>query len=226
MRHTSVQVDHRAKITLAVFLRIPVIGLPIGCGARQLWWMSGANGAPVAKTVVVGAIPCCGGVVRCCTAKGHLSRLVEQRLAALRRIAELLDSAFVVPGTNYRIGLDPIIGLIPMIGDLASPVFTIGLLWQAYDLGIPKVVQLRMIVNAAIDGLVGAIPFVGDLFDFGWKANEWNLALLELHAYEERHAAAGDWIFVVAMIALLIAIAALPFVIAGMLISWLGAHLF
>jgi hypothetical protein len=155
-----------------------------------------------------------------------LTRGQEQRLAALRRIAELLDSAFLVPGTNYRIGLDPIIGLIPMIGDLASPVFTIGLLWQAYDLGIPKVVQLHMIFNAGIDALVGAVPFVGDLFDFGWKANEWNLALLELHAYEERHAAAGDWIFVIGMIVVLLAIAVLPFFLAGMLISWLGARLF
>jgi hypothetical protein len=154
-----------------------------------------------------------------------LTRGQEQRLAALRRIAELLDSAFVVPGTNYRIGLDPIIGLIPMVGDLASPVFAIALIWHAYDLGIPKVVQLRMIFNAGIDALIGAVPFVGDLFDFGWKANEWNLALLERHAYEERHAAVGDWAFVVAMIVLLVAIAVLPFVIAGMLISWLGAHL-
>src|SRR2546423_6368589 len=113
----------------------------------------------------------------------------QARLAGLRRIADLLDSAFVVPGTNYRIGLDPIIGLIPMIGDLASPIFTIGLLWQAYDLGIPKVVQLRMIFNAAIDALIGAIPVAGDLFDFAWKSNQWNLALLELHAHEERHPA-------------------------------------
>ena len=155
-----------------------------------------------------------------------LTRGQEQRLATLRRIAELLDSAFIVPGTNYRVGLDPIIGLIPMVGDLASPIFTIGLLWQAYDLRIPKVVQLRMLFNAAIDGLVGAVPFVGDLFDFGWKANEWNMALLELHAYEERHAAAGDWVFVVGMMVLVMAIAVLPFLLAGMLISWLGARLF
>jgi hypothetical protein len=155
-----------------------------------------------------------------------LTRGQEQRLATLRRIAELLDSAFLVPGTNYRIGLDPIIGLIPMIGDLASPLFTIGLLWQAYDLRIPKVVQLRMIFHAAIDALVGAVPFIGDLFDFGWKANQRNLALLERHAYEERHADAGDWLFVVAMTVLLMAIAALPFVVAGLVISWLGARLF
>ncbi len=155
-----------------------------------------------------------------------LTRGQEQRLATLRRIAELLDSAFLVPGTNYRIGLDPIIGLIPMIGDLASPLFTIGLLWQAYDLRIPKVVQLRMIFHAAIDALVGAVTFIGDLFDFGWKANQRNLALLERHAYEERHADAGDWLFVVAMMVLLMAIAALPFVVAGLVISWLGARLF
>ena len=149
----------------------------------------------------------------------------QTRLTGIRRIAELLDSAFVIPGTNYRIGLDPIIGLIPMIGDLASPIFTIALLWQAYDLGIPKVVQLRMIFNAAIDALIGAIPLAGDLFDFAWKSNQWNLELLELHAYEERHAAAGDWVFVLAMIGLLLVIAALPFILVGWAFSWLGAHL-
>jgi hypothetical protein len=154
-----------------------------------------------------------------------LTRGQERRLAALRRISELLDSAFVVPGTNYRIGLDPIVGLVPMVGDLASPIFTIGLIWQAYDLGIPKVVQLRMIFNAAIDALVGSIPFLGDLFDFGWKANQWNLALLERHAYEQGQAAVGDWLFVVVMIALLVVIAAVPFIVAGWLISWIGAHL-
>src|SRR5258705_13931916 len=155
-----------------------------------------------------------------------LTRGHEQRLEALRRISELLDSAFVVPGTNYRIGLDPIIGLIPMVGDLASPLFTIGLLWQAYDLGLPKVVQLRMIFNAAIDALIGAIPVAGDLFDFGWKSNQKNFALLERHAYEERRAGVADWLFVVAMIALLLAVAALPFVLAGWLLSWAASHAF
>ena len=109
----------------------------------------------------------------------------ELRLKALRHMSELLDSAFVVPGTNYRFGLDPIIGLVPVIGDLASPLFTIAVLWQGRDLGIPKVVQLRMIFNAAIDALIGAIPIAGDLFDFAWKSNQMNLALLERHAYEE-----------------------------------------
>ena len=146
-----------------------------------------------------------------------LTRAQQQRLEALRRIAQLLDSAFEVPGTKYRIGLDPIIGLVPMIGDLASPLFTIGVLWQGLDLGIPKVVQLRMIFNTAIDALVGVIPVGGDLFDFAWKSNQMNFALLELHAAEERSASAGDWLFVIAMMVLVLMIAAAPFV----LVVWL-----
>jgi hypothetical protein len=126
----------------------------------------------------------------------------------------------VVPGTTYRIGLDPIVGLVPWIGDLVSPLFTVALLWQARDVRIPKIVLGRMIFNAAVDAIVGAIPFVGDLFDFGWKANQLNMALLERHAYEEHPASLGDWAFVLAMIAIVILLAAVPFLIAGWLISW------
>jgi uncharacterized protein DUF4112 len=136
-----------------------------------------------------------------------------------------MDSAFVVPGTTYRIGLDPILGLVPWLGDLVSPAFTIALLWQARDLRIPKVVLLRMIFNAAIDAIVGAIPFAGDLFDFGWKANQRNWALLERHAYDEHHASPADWIFVLTMIAIVVALAAVPFLLAAWLLSWAAAHL-
>jgi hypothetical protein len=143
----------------------------------------------------------------------------EIRLKALRHVAELLDAAFVLPGTSYRFGLDPIIGLVPLVGDLASPIFTIAVLWQGRDLGIPKIVQLRMIFNAAIDGLIGAIPVAGDFFDFAWKSSQMNLALLERHAWEEHPPSAGDWLFVVAMILLVVLIAAIPFVVAAWLIA-------
>jgi hypothetical protein len=141
----------------------------------------------------------------------------RQRLDALRKVAQLLDSAFVVPGTSMRIGLDPIVGLIPGLGDLVSPLFTIGILWQARELGIPKVVQLRMIFNVAIDTVVGLMPVLGDLFDFAWKANDMNMTLLERHAQEEHSATPGDWLFVVTMVLLLIVIAAVPFVVLGWL---------
>jgi len=150
----------------------------------------------------------------------------RQRLLALRRVAQLMDSAFVVPGTTYRIGLDPIIGLVPWIGDLVSPAFTVALLWQARDVRMPKVVLLRMIFNAAIDALIGTVPLLGDLFDFGFKANQKNFALLEKHAYEEHRASAGDWLFVLMMIAVVVLLAAVPSLLAGWLISWAAGHLF
>ena len=142
-----------------------------------------------------------------------------QRLQALRQVARLLDSALRVPGTSYRIGLDPILGLVPGIGDLVSPLFTLGILWQSHDLGISRVVQLRMLANIAIDTIIGAVPVVGDLFDFAWKANEKNLALLEAHAFEERSASARDWFFVLLMTVLVLALAATPFLLLAWLIS-------
>ena len=142
-----------------------------------------------------------------------------QRLFALRRFARLLDSAFVVPGTRYRVGLDPFLGLLPGIGDLVSPLFAIGILWQAHDLGIPRVVQLRMIFNVAIDSLLGALPLIGDLFYFVWKANEKNMALLEHHATQERRAAADDWLFVAVSTLAVVAIAAIPFLVVAWIVA-------
>ena len=149
----------------------------------------------------------------------------QQRLTALRHTARLLDSAFEVPGTSYRIGLDPILGLVPGIGDLVSPLFTIGVLWQGRDLGIPRVVQVRMLGNVLLDALVGAVPLLGDLFDFAWKANEKNYALLEIHAEEERAPSGGDWLFVTLLTGLVLVTAAIPFAVTGFLlwtlVSWL-----
>ena len=131
----------------------------------------------------------------------------------------MLDSAMLVPGTGIRFGLDPILGLIPGLGDLVSPLFTIGILWQARDLSIPKVVQLRMIFNVAIDTLVGIVPVAGDLFDVAWKANDMNMALLERHAYEEHPASTRDWVFVSSMIALLVVLAVAPLLLLGWVTS-------
>jgi len=148
----------------------------------------------------------------------HTSQ-IELRLAWLRQVSRLLDSAFVVPGTSWRFGLDPILGLIPGLGDLVSPLFTIAVLAHASQVGVPKIVQAHMLINVAIDTIVGAVPVLGDLFDFAWKANDLNLALLERHAYGNRRASAGDWAFVVLMIVLVLTLAALPFVLLGWLLS-------
>jgi Domain of unknown function (DUF4112) len=140
-------------------------------------------------------------------------------LAALRKWSVLLDSAFRLPGTSLTFGLDPILGLIPGLGDLTTPLFAVLLLFHAVRLRIPRVVQLRMLINAAIDLIVGAIPVIGDAFDFGWKANVRNLALLERYAHPGTTASRGDWLFVLGVIAVLGAVAVIPLLFTVWLLS-------
>jgi len=138
-------------------------------------------------------------------------------LDALRRMARLFDAAFRIPGTQITFGIDPLIGLIPGIGDLASPVLTVAILWQAAQLRVPKVVLVRMVINALVDAIGGALPVVGDIFDFGWKATEWNMTLLERHAMPGRPATSGDWLFVILCLLVVGAAALIP-----LMVTWLG----
>ena len=144
----------------------------------------------------------------------------QRGLELLRRWARVFDSAFRVPGTGITFGLDPIIGLIPGLGDLSSPIFSLFVIWHAAKLRVPKIVIARMMLNALIDSAVGAIPVLGDLFDFAWKASAWNLALLERHAMPGTPARRGDWIFVVFCLAVIVLVALLPIIVA----VWLLRH--
>jgi uncharacterized protein DUF4112 len=103
------------------------------------------------------------------------------QLERLRRLARLLDSAIQLPGTRFRFGLDPLIGLVPGLGDVIGAIFSTFIIYQAARLGAPKSTLTRMMANVAVDTLVGEIPLLGDLFDFGWKSNTRNIALLEQH---------------------------------------------
>ena len=105
----------------------------------------------------------------------------EPSLERLRTLARLLDSAFQIPGTQYRFGMDALIGLVPGIGDAISAVFSMFIVFQAARLGASRATLTRMMGNVALDTLVGEIPLLGDLFDAGWKSNNRNLALLENH---------------------------------------------
>jgi hypothetical protein len=142
------------------------------------------------------------------------------RLVVLGRAARWLDSAFRVPGTSRRIGVDPLVGLIPGWGDLVAPIFTAVLLWQARALGLPRLVQLRMIANAGLDALVGAVPLVGDLFDFAFKANQRNAALLERYA-RDRRPSVGDRVFLAFLLLLLIGLAAVPILVVAIVVTLL-----
>lgn len=108
----------------------------------------------------------------------------QRRLERVRRIATLLDNALPIPGTSYRIGLDPILGLLPGLGDAIGAVMAGYILVESARLGAPRSVLVRMLLNIGIDSAVGAVPGLGDLFDFVWKADAKNLSLLERHLDE------------------------------------------
>ena len=103
---------------------------------------------------------------------------VDERLARLDRFADLLDSRFRIPGTGLRFGLDSIIGLIPGIGDTATAATSLYVVVQAREMGCGKWTLARMLGNVAIDGILGSVPLLGDIFDFAWKANRRNIRLL------------------------------------------------
>jgi hypothetical protein len=100
-------------------------------------------------------------------------------LARARAIARLLDTAARVPGTSIRFGLDPVLGLVPGLGDLAGAALSGYVVLLGARLGVSRVVILRMLGNVAVDTIGGTLPIIGDAFDVGWKSNTRNLALLE-----------------------------------------------
>ncbi len=107
---------------------------------------------------------------------------VRQRVEALEQV---LERAFTVPGTNMKVGLDAVIGLIPVVGDWIAGAMSAYLIWEARNLGLSKWQLARMSANAGFDTLVGMIPFAGDLFDFAFRSNTRNLRLIKRHL--DRH---------------------------------------
>ena len=102
-------------------------------------------------------------------------------LRRLGRLTRLMDSAVKLPGTRFRLGLDPLLGLIPGAGDAVSALVSLHMIHQARKLGVSRRILAAMAVNAAADALLGLVPVLGDLFDFAFKANTRNLKLLEKH---------------------------------------------
>jgi hypothetical protein len=150
---------------------------------------------------------------------------LERRVERLREWQRLLDSAFRVPGTSIRFGWDPIIGLMPWAGDVLTALMSFALIAQAYQMRIPRVVQLRMVLNIGIDVVLGIVPFVGDIADVFWKSNAQNLALIERHARQPGPASSGDRAFVLLVVGAAIVIGAIPFIVLYWILSALGRGL-
>ena len=108
----------------------------------------------------------------------------ESRWAALNRLdrlSRLLDTAFAIPGTKIRFGVDGLIGFVPWIGDAITTTLSAYIVYEAWRVGVPRTVLARMVANVALDGVVGAVPIAGDVFDVLWRANRRNVRLLREH---------------------------------------------
>ena len=105
--------------------------------------------------------------------------LNEEKLLRLKRLSHNLDEAFTIPGTERKIGIDPIIGLIPGVGDLIGGALSIYIMHAGIRMGMPRSVIIRMFGNIALEFIIGCIPIIGDLFDAMWKSNQRNVKLIE-----------------------------------------------
>ena len=153
-------------------------------------------------------------------------RITWQVRERLNRLAWLLDSSIPIPGTRLTIGLDALIGLFPVIGDAAGVVLSSYIVREAAALGAPRSILARMAFNVALEGLVGMIPFAGDVFDAAWKANQRNVRLLNAWLDAPPAAQRSSQVFVAALLAgvvvFLVAACVAGFFIARWLWSLLG----
>jgi len=114
----------------------------------------------------------------------------------VEQLSRLMDSRFVIPGTRIRFGIDPILSLLPVFGDLATLVVSGMLIYTMRNHGASRNVAIKMILNATLDAIIGAIPLVGTIFDVFYKANDRNIKLLKEHYYEGKHQGSGNGLLV------------------------------
>jgi len=155
------------------------------------------------------------------------SPVSEHGSPLLQFLAVILDDLFLVPGTKFRIGLDPILGLFPGFGDTTTNVVSAVALLEVAKRGIPRIVMARMAMNILVNALGGTIPVAGDIFSAWFKSNRRNYDLLMKHvkAGESRVSTRGDWVFVISLVGVLIAlvlvIASVALIIFLQMVRWL-----
>ena len=140
----------------------------------------------------------------------------------LEYLVSLLDDIFRIPMTGIRFGLDPVIGLIPGVGDWITGAISFLILVAGWRRGLPRVALARMVVNIGIDSLVGTMPVLGDLFDVGWKSNRKNFTLLQAYREPQRREQTWrDWAFLLLLVGTVGILLVAPFVLLVLLIHWL-----
>ena len=150
----------------------------------------------------------------------------ERSLDHLRLITQIFDQAFAIPGTTFRFGLDALFGLVPGLGDIAGALVAVYAMRVARQLNAPPAIQLHMLSNIALDALIGMVPIAGDLFDFAFKAQTRNLALLDAYLATPHKAARrsrrGMLLIALATIIVFGTLSALGLWMIYLLVRWLG----
>ncbi|AFZ42405.1 hypothetical protein PCC7418_0166 [Halothece sp. PCC 7418] len=125
----------------------------------------------------------------------------DRAFKRVRRLSDLLDNAITVPGTSYRVGIDPLLGLFPGMGDYFGAFLSGYIVFEAARLGSSRATLGRMVFNIILETILGLIPGIGDIFDVFWKANAKNTALLEKHLASAETRQKTDWFFLIALLA-------------------------
>lgn len=145
----------------------------------------------------------------------------QQLRERLNRLAWLLDSSIPIPGTRLTVGLEVLIGLIPVVGDLIGVALSSYIIKEAHTLGVSRAILARMAFNVAVEGVVGLVPLAGDIFDAGWKANQRNVRLLNDWMAQPQKTAKGSRLFVAALMLCLLGFLVACGVLAWLLLAWL-----
>jgi hypothetical protein len=144
----------------------------------------------------------------------------DARRARLNRLAWLLDSSIRVPGTDFRIGLDALLGLLPGGGDAAGVILSSYIVLEAARMGVPRRTLWLMIGNIAVEGLAGAVPVAGDLFDAAWKANQRNVDLLNAYFDQPGRVKAATRAYLFLLLAMMALLVLATSVIAYFMVNW------
>jgi hypothetical protein len=128
---------------------------------------------------------------------------------SFERIARLMDSKFEIPGTKIRFGIDPVLSLMPVLGDLITFIISSMLIYTMYNHGASRKVVIKMMLNSGLDTIIGAVPLVGTVFDIFYRSNERNVKLLREHYYEGKHQGSGAGLLLIIFLIILVVTAAI-----------------
>ena len=134
----------------------------------------------------------------------EIIELNEEKLLRLKLLSERLDDSIKIPGTNQKIGIDAIVGIIPILGDFIGVIFSTYIMYSGIKMGVSSKIVKKMATNIAIEFVIGSIPIIGDIFDALWKANKRNVELIEEATVENQENYRLNYLIMASLIVLIL----------------------